>query len=259
MSAYSTPPKRDGPSNLAILESILTSDFHRSNCSVEHVVLPNNDGSLYNMSHPDADKFAVVVRNLLTDAECDAMIDFTEEHSSYEPALLNDSVETDVRKSGRVLLDSEVVAQQIWDRITKALPQAEYERLYSFYDHPTREGHINKDSLDKPRATTINKRLRFLKYSKGDYFRPHGDGHYRVDDPTSPQYGDQSYLTLMLYLNDGERGTGRELSKFVGGQTRVWPGNYESDNHYELEPTKGKHFASHIVITIAIALLLLSQ
>jgi len=242
---FTTPPKpankeKDNEANLAILESILASDFDASQCLIENVNIPKDGESTpYNMTDPDADKFAVVVHNLLTPTECDAIINFTEEHSTYIQALLNDSLSTDFRKSGRTMIDTEIVAAQLWDRISSVLNEKVYPRFHHFYNHPTQVGYINKNApaSEKPTATGVNPRLRFLKYTTGDYFVPHGDGSYRVDDPTSPQYGDQSYVTLMLYLNDGETGSNIQ---FTGGQTRVWSGNNEMDDkYYDLAPTKG--------------------
>ena len=292
-SMFTTPPKpadkeKDNEANLAILESILAGDFDASQCLIENVNIPKDGESTpYNMTDPDADKFAVVVHNLLTPTECDAIINFTEEHSTYVQALLNDSLSTDFRKSGRTMIDTEIVAAQLWDRISSVLNEKVYPRFHHFYNHPTRVGYINKNApaSEKPTATGVNPRLRFLKYTTGDYFVPHGDGSYRVDDPTSPQvsytplsypilslslslsitaslghnhgstltkplydffshccptfpqYGDESYVTLMLYLNDGETGSN---SQFTGGQTRVWSGNNEMDDkYYDLAPTKG--------------------
>jgi hypothetical protein len=53
----------------------------------------------------------------------------------------------------------------------------------------------------------FNERLRFLRYSPGDYFDQHYDGCY-----VRPDGSQRSFLTVMLYLNDG----GEEM---VGGHT----------------------------------------
>jgi predicted 2-oxoglutarate/Fe(II)-dependent dioxygenase YbiX len=50
------------------------------------------------------------------------------------------------------------------------------------------------------RAVGANERLRCYRYLPGQYFAPHFDGHFRRDD------GDESLLTLMVYLNACEGG-----------------------------------------------------
>ena len=47
----------------------------------------------------------------------------------------------------------------------------------------------------------LNERLRFLKYSPGQYFKPHFDGSYR-----RPDGSEQSFVTVQLYLNQGMTG-----------------------------------------------------
>ncbi|CUA71038.1 hypothetical protein RSOLAG22IIIB_04430 [Rhizoctonia solani] len=55
----------------------------------------------------------------------------------------------------------------------------------------------------------FNQRLRFLRYSPGQFFRKHCDGNYH-----DPESGHISYYTLQLYLND--------IPPEQGGSTRFW-------------------------------------
>ena len=49
-----------------------------------------------------------------------------------------------------------------------------------------------------------NERLRLLRYDGGEYFAPHRDGTYVREDG-----GDRSFVTVLIYLNQG----------FEGGET----------------------------------------
>jgi predicted 2-oxoglutarate/Fe(II)-dependent dioxygenase YbiX len=61
-------------------------------------------------------------------------------------------------------------------------------------------------------------RLRFLKYSSGQEFKPHFDGSYVRDN------GERSYWTLMLYLNEGcEGGSTAFLSTHTDEKVEVTP------------------------------------
>ena len=52
----------------------------------------------------------------------------------------------------------------------------------------------------------LNERLRFLRYDPGQYFLQHPDGHF------SRGRRERSFITLLLYLNEG----------YVGGHTTIW-------------------------------------
>lgn len=59
----------------------------------------------------------------------------------------------------------------------------------------------NKPTKTEPKAvlTRLNERLRFLKYTPGQFFKPHFDGCYYTDDKS-----EASYMTLQIYLNGPE-------------------------------------------------------
>jgi hypothetical protein len=55
----------------------------------------------------------------------------------------------------------------------------------------------------------LNKRWRFNKYEKDQFFKPHYDAGYIYSK------NEQTILTFIMYLNDG----------FDGGETTFYPGN----------------------------------
>ena len=64
-------------------------------------------------------------------------------------------------------------------------------------------------------ALGVNERFRFLKYSAGQYFKPHFDGTYKRPDGRS-----RSMVTIQIYLNEGmEGGTTTILSPSITGET----------------------------------------
>jgi prolyl 4-hydroxylase len=122
--------------------------------------------------------FLIVVPEVLSEEECKRVISIGEE-KGFVPASFftdKDGVEhySDIRKSGRCIIDSKEFAQALWKRVKWFIP----ENLFPGWE-----------------VVGLNERLRFLKYNKGDEFKPHSDGSY-----TSPE-GNVSKLTLLLYLN----------------------------------------------------------
>ena len=76
------------------------------------------------------------------------------------------------------MVDSPERANDIWSRLSADVPPV----------------------LDDRRAVGLNERLRFYRYGPGQRFAPHTDGCYRRKS------GEESFLTLMIYLNGGARG-----------------------------------------------------
>ena len=142
------------------------------------------------------DKLAFVLDNVLTEDECKALIEETEE-KGYEAALLNvgngrQVLDTTNRNSKRCIVDSEDQAGWLWDKIKDFIP----------------------DTWNSYPVVGLNERLRFLKYEGGEYFKAHMDGTY-----VRPDGSERSYITIQLYLNEG----------FEGGNTTFL------SNHSELE------------------------
>lgn len=157
------------------------------------------------VSMQSCQKFAVVLRNVLTPVECNALIEHTNSQG-YEAALLNvgrgrQVMASDVRKSERCIVDSIPLAQLLWDRIKHA---------------------VQEDDVFKP--VGLNERMRFLRYREGDFFAPHTDGSYHRRDGSS-----HSRVTLMLYLN----------GRFQGGETNLL-NEYDGSCDNAIVPEPGK-------------------
>lgn len=87
----------------------------------------------------------------------------------------------DIRNNTRVMIDDVERAAQLWARIAQHV------------------GRWDDDWI----PVGLNERLRFYRYDVGQQF----DWHY--DGPFERPNGERSWLTFMIYLNDG----------FVGGET----------------------------------------
>ncbi|OQR84883.1 hypothetical protein ACHHYP_12602 [Achlya hypogyna] len=147
--------------------------------------------------------YAVVFDDVLSPAECQRLIAFTERTNGYEAALVNDgngrqAYLPDMRTCDRCMIDDGAAAKVLWERLRPHLPT-----------------EFHGASLIE-----INERLRFLRYSPGHEFKSHFDGCYRRAN------GDVSVLTVQFYLN--------EVTK--GGETSMVLGTEE---HF-VEPKVGR-------------------
>uniref|UniRef100_A0A7S0XDJ2 Prolyl 4-hydroxylase alpha subunit domain-containing protein n=1 Tax=Chromulina nebulosa TaxID=96789 RepID=A0A7S0XDJ2_9STRA len=153
----------------------------------------------------EKDKIAFIIENVFSIEECNELIQRTEKQG-YIQAQVNvgngkEVTMTDYRNSLRCIIDDELLASVIFNRIEQYLP---------------------KFIRNKP-VVCMNERLRFLKYLPGHFFKPHYDGNYIRDDKS-----EVSYLTIQLYLNEGS----------IGGATRFYD-RYDMDNYIDVIPKTG--------------------
>ncbi|KAI5805977.1 hypothetical protein EDC01DRAFT_591287, partial [Geopyxis carbonaria] len=158
--------------------------------------------------------YAVLLDNVLTAAECAALLALTGTH--WAPS----AVTTTRRDSSRVLLDAPAIASQLWDRIAPHLDPAVLTLgPDSAWPEITGAGHQNwskaRGETGFWRATGLNERLRFLRYTTGQKFLPHCDALYSIPGAHRGVHGEvRSFLTAHLYLSDATPGS--------GGATRFW-------------------------------------
>lgn len=132
------------------------------------------------------DSWAVTLRGVLSAEECEAVIEATEERG-FGAALLNagggrEIYSPDIRSNSRCIVDSPEFADALFERVRHALP-------------PERDGK---------RLIGVNERLRVLRYDPGEFFRVHMDGCFERE--SGPLKGQRTYITLLLYLNEGYEG-----------------------------------------------------
>lgn len=92
------------------------------------------------------------------------------------------AVRPDIRSNDRVMIDDPGLAAHLWAAIRPMIPST----------HSGRE------------AAGLNERFRFYRYQPGQRFSWHADGVFKRAS------GEQSFLTFMVYLNQG----------FEGGDTK---------------------------------------
>ena len=135
---------------------------------------------------------ATLLDGVLTLTECLQLLEEAKKRG-YEEALVNigggrQILKPDLRKGDRCIINDAMTAEAFFHRIREHLPAA-------------------KGLNNEKRLIGLSERMRFLAYNKGDYFKPHYDGSNSRPDGSA-----SSWMTVMVYLDDGEK-------DFDGGRT----------------------------------------
>jgi hypothetical protein len=152
---------------------------------------------------------AVVIDNVLTEEECKELLRIAEASTvkdtsgspTWERAMINigggrQTLATEARKCGRIILDSPELADKLLARLMPFLKELGFDLIKN---QPLVTGLDGRGKTY--RLSRLNERLRFLKYEGGEYFRPHWDANY-----ITPDEQEESFYTVHLYLNgDGEQ------------------------------------------------------
>ncbi|KAL4928830.1 uncharacterized protein BDV17DRAFT_85477 [Aspergillus undulatus] len=197
---------------------------------------------------------AAVIDNALTEEECKELLRLAEASTpdnAWERALINvgngrQTLSTESRNCGRIILDSPELAGKLHDRLLPFLQELGIDR---FENKPLITGLAGRNRTYQ--LSRFNERLRFLKYVGGEYFRPHWDAHY-----VTPDRWERSYFTVHIYLNgDGEQdledlkraidgGEGAAANtdlegSLLGGATSFLPRYEEKERHVRVFPKTG--------------------
>ncbi|ATY60029.1 oxidoreductase domain containing [Cordyceps militaris] len=187
---------------------------------------------------------AVVLDNVLAPHECARLLRLAEASvpdadggSPWRPALVNmgggfEARVADYRNSDRIIWDCQTVVDRLWERCLLARPEAG-------------GGESMADMLARPPADTrvkggkwvferLNERMRFLKYTEGQFFKPHCDGafSYAADSTTF-----ETHYTLHLYLNDSAE-TSADGDGCVGGATAFL--SHDLKRRVDVDPKAGR-------------------
>ena len=180
-----------------------------------------------------ANSYVAVIDDAFTRSECNQLLHAAEgqTNGAWEQAMINvgnyqQELATDIRDCGRLIWDSHELAERIWSRVKDLVAE-----IHAIKDQPGVTGWWPVRKKETMKVTRLNERLRFLKYGKGQYFRPHYDGTFRV-----PGGDEESLYTLHLYLNgvgdESEQGT------LEGGAT-----TFHSDDggrDFDVDPKVGR-------------------
>lgn len=133
---------------------------------------------------PRDDVFAI--HDLLTPSECQRFIQSAEQQG-FEAALVNTALGqirvADVRNNDRLIVDDPDLAQEWWSRCGALFPPG----------------------FGRWTACGLNERFRFYRYHPGQKFAAHRDGSFQRNA------NEISWMTLMVYLNDGYEGGRRRF------------------------------------------------
>lgn len=154
-------------------------------------------------------KFAVLLHNVLSLEECADIIEKSEA-DGYEQATIYDARTKRVhRNCTRCVTDDQVLAENWFERILHALNGTPYEQKVK--NAPWMGTRHDAKPLH---ATSLNERLRILKYQQNQFFSSHHDASFIRDADEGGRTGEKSYVSVQIYLND----------KFKGGTTRFHGG-----------------------------------
>ncbi len=179
-------------------------------------------------------KLTAKFRHVLTPEECRELIELSED-AGYEAAMVNvgggrQILIQDYRNSHRAMIDSPELADAIFSRILPHLANAM---------QATQAGRQLAKRCGRPRE--FNERLRFLRYTGGEFFEQHMDGCY-TRPRAHPKAGDRSCLTVLLYLNEGYNGATRVFNTNHGRHLRAGEGQEEEPSFHDVVPEAGMLF-----------------
>lgn len=118
------------------------------------------------------DFYAVILDNVLTPAECSALVAAAEAtHGPWERALVNigggfQTLMTETRSCGRIIWDSREMVEKLWKRCEPHL-----QDIVTLDRRPFVTGYGPTKRNEVWKCTRLNERMRFLKYVGGEYFR----------------------------------------------------------------------------------------
>lgn len=123
-----------------------------------------------------------VVENFFTAEECKEWIELAEDVGFGEAPISvsrgKEEVRKDIRNNSRAMVDDDERTFLLWQKAKPHVPQMLYGRV----------------------AVGLNERLRFYRYDNSQKFSWHHDGSFMRES------GERSFLTFMIYLNEGYSG-----------------------------------------------------
>lgn len=124
--------------------------------------------------------WAVVLDNVLTKEECDMLVQAAEAHNKgqWERAMVNigggeQMMITDTRNCGRIIWDNSELVDKIWARCSEHVPEV---RKLEAWPKVTGVGPTKRQEIWE--MTRLNERMRFLKYTTGEYFKRKSDSKF---------------------------------------------------------------------------------
>lgn len=165
-------------------------------------------------------KFAVLLHNVLTPAECSELIDRAEENG-FEDASIYDRRTNHVHRNCERNVSDDLNTVENWfERIAHALKDTPHER--KLMNAPWIDTLRNGKYIE---AVGLNERLRLLRYKSGEFFHSHNDATFVRGADQGLRAGEQSYVSVHVYLNQ----------KFKGGNTTF----HARGRYFDVKPRTG--------------------
>lgn len=190
--------------------------------------------------------YAVVLDNVLSPSECAELIKLAEssvlekdiqDGSPWRPAMVNvgqgfELLQADYRNSDRIIWDNQDIVDRVWARL-ETVPEV-LDKLSRINEDDLVGGNSKGWPSSVWKFHKVNKRLRFLKYGSGQFFRPHCDGAYGETTPDGKIL--RTHFTVHLYLNDSKQEVPE--AELVGGATSFLSTN--ETRKLDVDPKAGR-------------------
>jgi hypothetical protein len=117
--------------------------------------------------------YATVINNILTTDECRELVRLAEAQAGnkWERAMVNigggrQAIYEDTRKCRRIIYDEPELVARLWERVKDLVPE-----LHELVCQPGVTGSGPAVRREVWKMTRLNERMRFLKYTAGEYFK----------------------------------------------------------------------------------------
>ncbi|KAK0626882.1 hypothetical protein B0T14DRAFT_511252 [Immersiella caudata] len=197
------------------------------------------------------DHHAYILDNVLSPSECAELLALAEasvadvskaeDGSPWRRAMVALGAGYEVfspnyRNSDRLIWDRQEVIDRIWERCLRA--EGLRERMAEVKGEPTitRGRKLERKGEDGSwfRFVRVNERMRFLKYSGGEFFQAHRDASFGEERDGKML---ESLFTLHLYLNDSKAAVG-DSAELAGGATPFLSSDYK--RRIDVDPKAGR-------------------
>ncbi|KAM0279246.1 hypothetical protein ACHAQH_004703 [Verticillium albo-atrum] len=187
-------------------------------------------------------RHATILDNVLTSQECALLLTLAESSATdqsrpWQPAMVNigagrEVLEPEYRRSDRIIWDEQEVVRRLWERVKLARHGS--GELFFAEDGPM--AWADKGMMGGWRFWGLNRRMRFLKYGAGQFFRPHCDGTYEEESEGRRL---RTYYTVHFYLNDSVQAVGQDArADLKGGATSFL--SYDEKRKLDVDPKAGR-------------------
>lgn len=172
--------KVSGPTNVQVMNQFVRTEYKSRDVAIPESFLTGPPSEPVIAKHIDwassplpeyQGRTALVLDNVLSPEECGELLQLAESSvpgedgaSPWKPALVNVGVGVETaapgyRESERIIWDQQVVADRIWERMAQA--EGMRELLASRSEGASGEWRFRR----------LNERMRFLKYTPGQFFK----------------------------------------------------------------------------------------